>query len=130
MNISEDTVSICGLFCAGCPAYSKDCEGCLSDRRSKYCTECPAGFRTCSAEHHVTRCAECSEFPCQRLEDFRDAYCYHRDVMKDIKQIQDTGVESYIAGQVKEHTCPHCGDLMKWDMGDGEICASCGYKKE
>lgn len=130
MNISDKTAAICGLFCARCPAYPKDCEGCLSDRKSPYCTECPAGFRACAAEHQITRCAECPEFPCKRLENFRDDYCYHKDVLKDIRRIRKTGVEAYMAEQVRKHTCPNCGDLMKWDMGNGESCAACGYKKK
>lgn len=130
MNLSNDTVAICGLFCARCPAYPKECEGCLSNRVAPHCTKCPVGFRSCTAEHHITRCAECPEFPCKRLENFRDAYVYHKDVVKDIKRIQNIGVESYITEQVQKYTCPNCGNLMKWDCGDGEICTACGYKKQ
>jgi len=72
---------------------------------------------------------ECPEFPCKRLENFRDDYFYHRDVVKDIESIRDIGVNDYIAEQVRENTCPNCGSLIKWDNGNGEICAACGYKK-
>jgi hypothetical protein len=128
-NISTDTVAICGLFCARCTAYPKDCDGCLSDRTLPYCTECPDGFRSCAAEHHIARCAECPDFPCDRLAVFKKTYIHHRNVDADIECVRRIGVEKFITEKVKENTCPNCGALLKWDMGDGEFCAACGYRK-
>jgi hypothetical protein len=128
-KISTDTVSICGLFCARCTAYPKDCGGCLSGRTLPYCTECPDGFRICAAEHSIIRCAECADFPCKKLEDFRETYVHHKDVFKDIERERQIGVEKFIAEKVRENTCPNCGSLIKWDVGDGEFCPVCGYRK-
>ena len=46
------------------------CEGFLSGREAEHCTECRHGFRACAKEKKVTRCYECGEFPCSRLEAF------------------------------------------------------------
>ena len=43
--------------------------------------------------------------------------------------VRRIGAEKFITEKVKENTCPNCGALLKWDMGDGEFCAACGYRR-
>ncbi|MFC2021975.1 DUF3795 domain-containing protein [Chloroflexota bacterium] len=50
------------------------CNGCRSDKLIPSCVECPPGFRKCAREHKVTWCFEYTNFPYQRLRDFRDIH--------------------------------------------------------
>ena len=115
----EKCAGICGLFCGTCPSYPDDCHGCLSDKVRGDCVECAAGFRTCAREHGVTRCYECSSFPCKRVEDFSKIHivngiCHHENVISDLKEMAQSGVDAWVSRQTKENICPKCGELMWW----------------
>jgi hypothetical protein len=87
-------VAYCGLNCRECRAYKAtmaedfealtelasrwgeqegtayrpmdlECGGCRSDKLSLYCANC--GVRDCGKRHRFETCAECSEYPCDRL---------------------------------------------------------------
>ena len=95
----EKMIACCGLVCKECPAYiatqaddqdalervaaqwSKEfkhsfapkdcaCDGCLAttDRLSSYCRECK--IRACGNEKKVRNCAHCSDYACEKLEEF------------------------------------------------------------
>lgn len=119
MNPSIETAAICGLFCGTCPAYPKECEGCLSARVAAGCDNCGNGFRDCAAKHGVSRCFECVDFPCARLENFSKQHivngiCHHRHVIEDLKSMGEIGVESWVEKQTEAHSCPGCGKLIPW----------------
>ena len=115
----ENTAAICGLFCGTCPDYPENCHGCLSDKLRGDCVACTPGFRTCAKEHGVKRCFACSRFPCERLVAFSKVHivngiCHHENIITDLRQMKQTGVESWVAAQTARHTCPQCGELMWW----------------
>lgn len=119
MNLTTDTAAICGLFCGTCPSYPKDCGGCLSSRIAPGCDTCGNGFRDCAKSHEVTRCYECNEFPCARLESFRGQHVvngigHHTHVIDDLQSMKESGVEAWVAQQAEAHTCTHCGKLIPW----------------
>ena len=116
---NEKTAGICGLFCGTCPSYPQDCHGCLSDKVRAGCEECSPGFRDCSREHGVTRCFDCTEFPCDRLRWFSKQHivngiCHHENILRDLEEMKHRGVESWVESQTARHTCPQCGELMHW----------------
>ena len=117
--LSTDTAGICGLFCGTCAFFGTECDGCLSDRVAPFCADCRHGFRTCSAAHGITRCHECGEFPCARLEEFSKIHiehgvCHHTHVIDDLRFMRERGVEAWVEKQTQEHTCPKCGKLIIW----------------
>lgn len=119
MHLSVDTAGICGLFCGTCPFFPADCDGCLSDRVHPDCADCRHGFRDCAAAHKVTRCFECTDFPCSRLEDFSKIHivngiCHHTHVIEDLKFMGEQGVQAWVDQQTQMHTCPSCGKLIIW----------------
>ena len=125
----EKAVGICGLFCGTCQCYADSCDGCLSDRLNEYCAKCHWGFRTCSAQHGVTWCWECPEFPCGRLEHFSTQHivngiCHHAHVIEDLQKMKDAGgVAQWVEEQTAAHTCPACGELVIWYES---ACPDCG----
>ena len=127
MKPDNRTASICGLFCGTCTQYPMNCHGCLSDKLTEHCITCRHGFRDCAKLHNVTRCYECSEFPCHRLEDFsHDHYengiCHHKNVIKDLTYMKENDVEKWIEKQTLENTCPECGNIIFWMKKNSHSC--------
>lgn len=116
----EQCASICGLFCGACPAYPDQCHGCFSDFVRDGCKNCAThGFLDCAAAHHVTRCFECSDFPCEKLKEFSrtpiiNGICNHADVIPDSIRMKEVGVSQWVKEKIKEHQCPQCGELITW----------------
>jgi hypothetical protein len=92
-------IAACGLDCSQCDAYkitqandteameklvaqwrieynSPDmsiqaviCDGCMTgERHGGYCGECPV--RKCAVEHDVANCAYCTDYGCEKLQNF------------------------------------------------------------
>jgi NADPH:quinone reductase-like Zn-dependent oxidoreductase len=60
-------IAYCGNDCTQCPQYQQDCaEGCLGTTCANYCGTCIV--RLCNLERHIANCAQCEEYPCQKLE--------------------------------------------------------------
>lgn len=117
---NDHTAGICGIFCGTCPMYPTQCEGCLSDNVAAPCRVCPNNFRTCASDHGATRCFECAEFPCARLEDFRDSHwengiSHHVDVISHLKRMKADGVSVWVAEETAKARCPHCESLTPWN---------------
>ncbi len=149
----EHLVSACGLYCGSCTLYRvrhdperKDansvlkafaerfnvpvegvyCEGCLSEGpRSPFCDECE--IRRCAmTTTGVTRCADCSKFPCGLLIKFNnDGVPHHRDIMKNIRRQQKIGAYEWYQEEHERIRCQFCGVSLDWYA---QICHRCGTK--
>ena len=124
---SADMAGICGLFCGTCPLFSEECDGCLSGRVAEQCVDCRHGFRTCANEKGVTRCYECGDFPCGRLEEFKYAHVengivHHENVIDDLRKMKEIGVQAWVDGQAEANTCAICGKLVIWHEADTHTC--------
>jgi len=146
----QKLVGICGIYCGTCPSYlaprendvaelerrSKElgytieelrCDGCHSDKVMPSCVECRPGFRKCASEHGVTRCFECADFPCQRLEDFKhvhivDGISHHEHLIEELQYIKDNGTDAWLEKMDGEGRCPQCGKLLYWFVRDCPDC--------
>ena len=115
----EKCAAICGLFCGTCPSYPEDCHGCLSDKLTPACSRCANGFRTCAKEHGISRCYECADFPCARLESFSQKHWekgigHHLRVIDDLRAMKELGLAAWVAQQTHDNTCARCGQLIYW----------------
>jgi hypothetical protein len=129
-NMSENTkrevAAICGLYCGICPMFPEKCGGCCSDRVISQCKICPAGFRACAKAKGVTRCYECDEFPCDMVEKFNtDGIPHHSVVMENCRKQQKIGLEAWLEAQERDHRCPSCRKLIKWEC---RSCQECGHR--
>ena len=128
---STDIAGICGLFCGTCPSFPEKCEGCLSGRVAEHCIDCRHGFRACAKEMGVTRCYECGDFPCGRLEDFipvhvENGIVHHENVVNDLLQMKAIGVQAWVDKQAADHTCAACGELILWHEANTHMCRTSG----
>ena len=124
---SPALAGICGLFCGTCPSFPEECEGCLSGKVAEKCLDCRMGFRKCAGEKGVTRCYECLDFPCKRLEDFIPIHVvngivHHENVIKDLFLMKEIGVQHWVDKQTEEHTCTVCGQLIPWPETNTHPC--------
>jgi len=143
-------VGICGIYCGTCPSYLAPrigdaqqikvvaerhgimeeevaCDGCLSNKVMKTCRICLPGFRGCSAEHGVTWCFECAEFPCDRLARFRGAHMkdgisHHEHVIEDLTAMKERGIREWVKSQQEEAQCSQCGATNYWFA---RLCRQC-----
>ena len=128
-NDPEKVVGICGLFCETCPSYADGrCGGCLSDHVVDVCAECRHGFRECAKEHGVTWCSECGDFPCARLEAFKDIHIvngisHHEHILEYVARQREIGVAAWVKEQEEENACPSCGEILIWYE---DKCRKCG----
>ena len=108
----------------GIPAEELACEGCLSDGPlSPNCVRC--GIRRCAAERPgVTRCADCPEFPCERITRFStDGVPHHSEVLDNVRRQQKIGVYEWLQEEFERVRCQYCGCSQDWYA---QKCHRCG----
>lgn len=150
-NDYRSVAAPCGLFCGACSIYQAanrgdsafleaaavgiaemlghtvmsdelDCQGCLSDVRAVQCRECV--LRDCATSKGLIFCSQCSEFPCQPLIDFsNDGFAHHTEVLDNIRDQKEIGIDAWIEKQQQRWRCPDCGDPTDWYAAH---CHKCG----
>jgi len=133
----------CGLYCGACPMMLAQqngeldtlaekrgmepeearCLGCKSDTVAVFCATCE--LRQCASQKGYDVCSECSDFPCEPFVAFRDTekWPYHAAVPKNLKRIQQVGIEPWLEEQEARWRCAHCGAKFAWQ---DESCGECG----
>lgn len=65
-----DRVPACGVFCGGCPTYTRERNACPgAGVNIKRCEGCKT-FHLCCQENGITHCYECKEFPCKNFKNY------------------------------------------------------------
>jgi len=122
-------IAPCGMNCALCLAFQRPqrkCTGCWgSDTdKSKSCRSCT--IRTCetirTAASHF--CYECATMPCRRLKqlDARYRTKYGMSMIANLKEIQEHGMDAFLARQAEKYRCPTCHGLRCVHRSE---CLSC-----
>jgi hypothetical protein len=134
----DETLGYCGLYCAGCSTYQATesgrgieyepgrfttCQGCNSAELSIWCADC--SIKDCAREKAVRVCAECGDYPCDKLDAFiaDPRYPYHRDVPAAMARLAEIGLEAWGAEQDAHWNCPSCGSRFNWFSAK---CPGCG----
>jgi len=101
----KDYAGCCGLYCGLCPRFQSTapsrCLGCQVGDQHSYCSvwRCAAGTRG-----YLT-CAECAEYPCQRLQrtlgDGVDSFISHKPAVPNLERIRGAGLKTYL-GEARE----------------------------
>lgn len=101
------TIGACGLDCVLCPRHYTEgrsrCAGCGSEN-SFAVIGCKV-FRCCVKDNELGTCAECRDFPCQKLEgaDSADSFVTHRKMMFNLHSLRDHGIEAFLEEQRTRH---------------------------
>ena len=73
MKSYNGRIPACGVFCGGCPIYTREkspCKG--AEQNGSRCEKCKT-FHLCCLEKRITHCFQCSDFPCTCLLYTSDA---------------------------------------------------------
>ena len=142
----------CGGYCGACPIFMKTtsgkidelvvefgvpaediaCYGCRSEQLSKdWCRDC--FIKTCCREKGIDTCVECDDYPCKRLNVFRDNkdHPYHKEHEWCLDLIKNHGKEMWLTSMIKRWSCENCQTPFNWDQDKCDNCGSKvdGYKK-
>ncbi|MFX0081753.1 MAG: DUF3795 domain-containing protein [Candidatus Hodarchaeota archaeon] len=100
------TIACCGLDCGLCPTYytkgPSRCPGCCGPDFFNKHPSCSI-ITCCVKNNKFETCAECSEFPCQKLKDWDkvDSFICHRVSLINLNLIRKIGLENFIKQQEK-----------------------------
>ncbi|MBN1569890.1 MAG: DUF3795 domain-containing protein [Acidobacteria bacterium] len=151
----ELLVAPCGLYCGACPMYlasqEKDdqklkaimqqfgggkmqlkredllCDGCIGGGRvAAFCRKCE--MRSCAeGKPNVTRCSDCSEFPCTRITSFNnDGMQHHSEVLSNLRRLKGMGIKEWTEYEEDRWRCPQCRTKLSWY---DKACSKCGAKR-
>lgn len=67
--IYNGRVPACGVFCGGCPNYTRIKKPCKGAEYSDKCERCKT-FHLCCKEKGITHCFQCRIFPCSKFKSF------------------------------------------------------------
>jgi len=136
MKINPDHISPCGLYCGVCGIYHATqkndqrflkvflriyqslipgteyftvddllCDGCHAGRRSFTCSSCK--IRDCSKAKRYEGCHDCSDFPCDRINNF-PIEIGKKVILRAIPYRREQGTEKWIIDEEKRYICPVC----------------------
>jgi hypothetical protein len=133
----------CGLFCRACPIFistlesgndemtagsstsyeERACSGCKSGQVAIWCRDC--AIKNCARGKGFDNCGECSEYPCQEINQFVDDadWPYHKETPEYIRDIKEQGKEFWIEKVTRRWSCEKCGSIYSWFSLE---CSKCG----
>jgi Protein of unknown function (DUF3795) len=90
-------VPACGVFCGGCPTYTRERKPCPgADINIKRCEGCTT-FHLCCKEKGITHCYECSDFPCRRFKSFSKRWLKNgQDFIENQKMLKEVGADQFL----------------------------------
>ncbi len=101
------TIACCGLDCGLCPVYytkgPSRCPGCCGPDFFNKHPSCSI-ITCCIKKHNFETCAECSEFPCSKINkwDKYDSFISHRVSLSNLDFIKARGLSVFIEQQEKK----------------------------
>lgn len=90
-------VPACGVFCGGCPTYTRDKKPCLGAEQNKVrCERCKT-FHLCCTEKGITHCYQCTVFPCPKFKTFAKRWLkYGQDFVANQKLLKQVGEMEFL----------------------------------
>jgi hypothetical protein len=139
---NPELIAPCGIYCGVCPqliAYKNNndrlkeklsasfgikpeeivCEGCTSETPFLFCVSC--GIKSCVQEKEIESCAECDNFPCDKIENF-PVKKFVEKITWDVNYRRQHGKDSWISKTIEINSCPSCQTLNHWIA---KRCLSC-----
>jgi hypothetical protein len=135
----DEILGYCGLYCGGCLEYQNTsngaattredgqllyCKGCNSGTLTPWCSDC--AIKSCAREKGLRYCLPCEEFPCDKMTQFINdpKYPYHKDVVQNMKRLEQVGLDEWRKEQEARYTCGACGNKFNWFESRCKQCES------
>ena len=134
---NSDLIAPCGMNCGLCDkylAYShkipkikgkiNHCQGCRP--LNKQCSFIKKNCDTLKS-NKIEFCFECIRFPCDTLVKIDKGYYnrYKISLIKNLKSIQEKGLDDFLKNEKTIHSCQICGDTV---CIHNNKCYSCNNK--
>lgn len=93
----EGRIPACGVFCGGCPVYTREKKSCLgAEINSVRCDNCKS-YHLCCKERGISHCYECSAFPCKKFKGFAQRWLkYGQDLIENQKLLSKIKQEKFL----------------------------------
>ena len=90
-------VPACGVFCGGCPTYTRDKKPCLGAELNKEkCEKCKT-FHLCCVDKGITHCYQCEVFPCAKFKSFTKRWLkYGQNFVTNQKLLKQVGEMEFL----------------------------------
>jgi len=97
LKFYDGRVPACGVFCGGCPTYTREKNPCPGAAiNSKRCESCKT-FHLCCQDKGITHCHECEEFPCKKFKSFAKRWQkYGQNFVDNQKILRNIGSEQFL----------------------------------
>jgi hypothetical protein len=103
----------------GLTAQDTLCDGCLSERRFKFCRGC--AIKDCAHSRGYEGCHECETFPCAKINEFPSPS--GRQVMlRSIPYRREHGTVLWVQAEEERYRCPQCGTKL---YRGASVCVHC-----
>ncbi len=96
------------------------CDGCLSERRSKFCRQC--AIRECVLDRRHAGCHECADFPCEMIDRF-PIPVGRQVILRAVPFRQVHGTRAWMMAEEERYRCPDCGTAL---FRGATRCSGCG----
>ena len=112
-------IAPCGMNCGICYAYLRvknTCPGCRGpdDKKAMSCARCK--IKNCEVFKNgtVKFCFPCEHFPCDRVKHLDKRYRtkYGMSMIENLKNIEKSGIRSFLKSEMIKWTCPECGGTI------------------
>jgi len=91
------SVPPCGVFCGGCPTYTREKKPCPGAEISGRCESKNCPYYLCCQEHSVDFCHQCDQYPCKRFKTFaRNWKKYGQDFLENQAMLKEQGPEEFL----------------------------------
>lgn len=90
-------IPACGVFCGGCPTYTRDKKPCPgAEINIKRCEGCTT-FHLCCKDKGILHCYKCIDFPCKKFKDFSKRWLkYGQDFIENQKLLKELGYDNFL----------------------------------
>lgn len=131
VHFSAELIAPCGINCGTCLAYLREkknrCHGCRHANLNVPVSRQSCIIKNCEnlAKTESKLCVDCRKFPCTRMKQLDKRYRtkYHTSLLRNLVTISETGMESFLANEVRKWSCPKCGSIVSIHR---ENCMKCG----
>lgn len=85
-------IPACGVFCGGCPSYTREKSPCPGAEENKNrCEKCKT-FHLCCVGKEITHCYQCHLFPCTKFKGFAKRWLkYGQDFIENQELLKQMG---------------------------------------
>lgn len=97
IKVYNGRVPACGVFCGGCPTYTRQKNPCPGAQlNSARCEKCKT-FHLCCVEKGITHCFQCDNFPCAKFKGFAKRWLkYGQNFIENQKLLKQIGEMEFL----------------------------------